>query len=87
MDVFGCLTQPEPGSVRGPGSREPVYTESTSNVWLPGQNEPGPYDTLFGSHFYSLAQLGCRAILLCIMKLPPNFKILSAIKQITTDLN
>jgi hypothetical protein len=35
----------------GPGSREPACTEPTQNVWLPGQNEPGPYDTLFGSHF------------------------------------
>jgi hypothetical protein len=60
MDVFGCLAPPEPGSVREPGSGEPAYTESTNNVWLPGQNEPGPYYTLFGSHFFSLAQLDCR---------------------------
>jgi hypothetical protein len=51
LDVFGCLDQNEPGSVRGLGSREPACTEPTQNVWLPGQNEPDPYDTVFGSHF------------------------------------
>jgi hypothetical protein len=51
-DVFGCLAQPEPGSVRGPDSREPACTETTQNVWLFDQNEPGLYDTLFGSYFF-----------------------------------
>jgi hypothetical protein len=51
-DVFGCLAQPELGSVRRPGSMEPACLEPTNNVWLPGQNEPGSYYTLFGSHFF-----------------------------------
>jgi hypothetical protein len=59
-DVFGCLVQPESGSVRGPGLREPACTEPTNNVWLSAQNEPDPYYTLFGSLFFSLAQLSCR---------------------------
>jgi hypothetical protein len=51
MGVFGCLAQPEPGPVRGPGSGEPACTEPTNTVWLPGQNKPGPYYTLFDSLF------------------------------------
>jgi hypothetical protein len=77
MDVFGCLAQSEPASLRGPGSREPACTETVQNVWLPDQNELGPYGTLFGSYFFSLAQLGCRQFLVLMFKiqLPPNFKI------------
>jgi hypothetical protein len=88
MDVFGCLAQPEPGPVRGPGSEEPGCTEPTKTVWLPGPNKPGSYYTLFGSLFFSLAQLGgLSTVFFCTMKLPPNFKILNATTQITIDLN
>jgi hypothetical protein len=52
LDVFGCLAQPEPGSLKEPGSREPASTETVQNIWLPDQNELGPYGTLFGSHFF-----------------------------------
>jgi hypothetical protein len=52
MYVFGCSTQSGSGSVGGPGLQEPACTEPIQNVWLPFQNKPGPYDTLFRCHFF-----------------------------------
>jgi hypothetical protein len=36
--------------------RRAACSEPTNNVWLPGQNKPGPYYTLFGSHFFSFSR-------------------------------